>query len=249
MRAILTYHSVDHSGSAISVSPETFRGHVEWLASGAVPVLGVEALARAPADTAGVAITFDDGFENFAERAWPLLRDRGLPATLFVVADRVGGRNDWGHDASLGVPDLPLLGWEALGGLREDGVSIQSHGRSHRPLSGMSAPELEDEVTGSAEVLERRLGVRPTGFAYPYGEADARGRSAVADAYDWACTTELRPLEPAEQMHALPRLEARYFDDPDALRSWGSRAFRLKLRVRRGGRGVRRALSGPAWGS
>src|SRR5690606_37701023 len=60
MRAILTYHSIDESGSPISVSREAFRAHVRWLASGAVKVRPLAELVDARDGGDAVAITFDD---------------------------------------------------------------------------------------------------------------------------------------------------------------------------------------------
>jgi len=65
MRAILTYHSIDESGSVISVSESVFRGHVTWLARSAVRVVSIDTLMHLPADANAVALTFDDGFVNF----------------------------------------------------------------------------------------------------------------------------------------------------------------------------------------
>jgi peptidoglycan/xylan/chitin deacetylase (PgdA/CDA1 family) len=109
MRAILTYHSIDESGSAISISESVFRGHVSWLARGGVRVVSLDALMRLPADANAVALTFDDGFVNFGDIAAPLLADHGLPSTLFVVSDAVGKTNRWPGRADRGIPELPLL--------------------------------------------------------------------------------------------------------------------------------------------
>jgi peptidoglycan/xylan/chitin deacetylase (PgdA/CDA1 family) len=72
MRAILTYHSIDDSGSPISVAPEEFRAHVRWLGSGAVRVVPLAKLVTLPPDDDAVALTFDDAFENFSTIAAPL---------------------------------------------------------------------------------------------------------------------------------------------------------------------------------
>ena len=139
MRAVLTYHSIDDSGSSISVRPDAFERHVRWLASGRVQVMALDDLARSHSDAPAVALTFDDGFENFATHAAPLLRVHGFPATVFVVTDRVGedkrlewdgggganpstsglacvgaiggrGNRDWGPDANPPGPDADLSG-------------------------------------------------------------------------------------------------------------------------------------------
>ena len=96
MRAILTYHSIDASASPISVSKEVFASHVEWLATGRVRVTTVDELLRLPDSADAVALTFDDGFENFGEIAAPALARHALPSTLFIVSDYVGRTNAWG---------------------------------------------------------------------------------------------------------------------------------------------------------
>lgn len=243
MRAILTYHSVDPSGSVISVDERVFRRHADWLASGRVPVTSVRELLEAEDGSEGLALTFDDGFANFREVAWPILRERGLPATLFVVSSHAGGHNDWGGERSEGIPHLPLLSWDALGRLAEEGVTLGSHTSRHPRLPDLDPAGLEAEVAGSAEEIERRAGVRPEGFAYPYGAADADVGAAVRRVYDWACTTRLAPVGASDDRHLLPRLDAWYFRRPGQLEAWGTPAFRARLGVRRAARRVR-ALAG-----
>lgn len=241
MRAILTYHSVDGSGSPISVSPETFREHVAFLATGAVRVLGLADLLAAPADANAVALTFDDAFANFALEAWPQLREHRLPATLFVVSGHAGGTNDWGGRAQRGIPSLPLLGWDELGRLAEEGVTLGAHSRTHPDLRRLDDAALEDEVAGSAEVIGARTGRRPEAFAYPYGALDARVASAAAG-FRHACTTEMRALRPGDAPHRLPRLDAYYLRGRGRLARWGSTALSGYLRFRALARGLRSAL-------
>ena len=95
MRAILTYHSIDSSGSPISIDAQSFQRHVDFLASSKLKVVPLSEIVSDSVEDA-LAITFDDGVVNFAAQAWPRLRDRGLPATLFVVTGRVGKDNAWG---------------------------------------------------------------------------------------------------------------------------------------------------------
>lgn len=246
MRAILTYHSIDPSGSVVSVSPEVFRSHVDWLSRGEVRVVPVRRLLVLPPDAEAIAITFDDAFENFATLAWPLLRDAALPATLFVVTRRVGGHNDWNERAGgrHEIPELPLLDWEELGRLRDEGVEIGAHSRSHARLVGASRDLLRDEVDGSAEDLRRELGIEPEGFAYPYGEVDRPASEAVRRAYEYGCTTELRGLRAADEAcERLPRLDAYYFRGPGTLADWGTTRFHGRLWTRGRLRAVRRGLA------
>ncbi len=243
MRAILTYHSVDDSGSPISVSRAAFGEHAAFLASGAVRVLRIDALLAAPPDAQAVALTFDDAFLNFASEAWPLLKERGLPATVFVVSGHAGGTNAWGGRTQPGIPTLPLLDWDTLGRLAEEGVTLGAHSRTHPDLCHVDDGALADEVAGSAEAIRARTGRRPDVFAYPYGRLDARVERA-ATAFRYACTTEMRALRGAEAPHRLPRLDAYYLRGRGRLARWGTTTLAGYLRFRAAARGLRAALGG-----
>jgi peptidoglycan/xylan/chitin deacetylase (PgdA/CDA1 family) len=239
VRAILTWHSIDPSGSPISVSREEFGRQLEWLASGSVQVVELEQLPALPDDPGAVALTFDDGFASFATEAAPLLRRHGFPATLFVVTGRVGADNRWGDRADPGIPVLPLLDWDALGRLQEEGFRLGGHTRTHPRLPALSTPAIEEELGRAAEELERRLGRRPTAFAYPYGAVDGRTGELAARWYRLACTTELRGLGAAENPLRLPRLDAWYLRNPRRLAGFGSRRFRAWAWGRRQARRLR----------
>lgn len=244
MRAILTYHSIDESGSPISVSPEAFRAHVRWLASGAVRVVPLEDVLRHGDGQDAVAITFDDGFENFATHALPALHEAGLPVTVFVVAEHAGGANDWGGRHAPGVPALPLMSWETLARLRERGVTLGAHTRRHRDLTRVRGAALEDEVAGCVERMAAELGERPRTFAYPYGAVDETSATVVRDVFALACTTELRAMRDDEDRARLPRLDMFYFREAGQLEAWGRPSFRGRLWLRAQGRRVRRLVQG-----
>jgi peptidoglycan/xylan/chitin deacetylase (PgdA/CDA1 family) len=242
VKAILTYHSIDESQSAISISPDAFRRHVAWLASGAVQVVSLDALMALPADADAVALTFDDGFVNFAETAVPLLARHRLPATVFVVTEHIGGTNAWRGACAQDIPTLPLMDWPALGRMSDFGIAIGAHSRTHAHLTDIPESALADEIGGSAERIERELGVRPTAFAYPYGDVNERVALAAGN-FRWALTTELRTLAEREDAHTLPRLDMYYFRAGTWLEAYGSARFRQYLWVRSRARRVRAALA------
>lgn len=247
MRAILTWHSIDDSGSPISISRRQFLGQLEWLAGSGVPVTSVATLLASPPEDPGVALTFDDGFSNFAREAAPLLHERGWPSTVFVVAGHVGRQNDWGGARQQGIPTLPLMDWDTLGRLRQSGVTIAAHTRRHPRLDRITdAARLADELEGSARDIEAALGERPAGLAYPYGASTPGVRAAAAASFAWACTTDLRPLARREDRFRLPRLDAWYLREPRHLGPWGARRLRGWLRLRRAGRQFRAAVRGEA---
>ena len=245
MRGILTYHSIDPSGSPISVDEAAFRRHADWLASGAVEVVPLERILEAAPDGAdAVAITFDDAFRNTAELAWPLLRERGLPATVFVPTGRVGRDNSWGERAQPGIPARELCDWDAVATLAEEGLAVGSHTVSHAHLDRLGEAAMRAELEESAAELERRLGRRPTALCYPYGDCDERVVRLAAETYEIAVTTDLRVLGAAEHPLRLPRLDAFYYRSNRLLEAWNTWAFRRHLWLRASARRLRRA-AGP----
>ena len=244
LRAILTYHSIDDSGSPISLDAATFARHVEFLASGKVEVVPLERLAQVPDERHAAAITFDDGFDNFARLAWPLLRERRLPATLFVATARAGSDNAWSGSDVPGIPRLPLMDWSALRRLASEGLALGSHSRTHPRLTKSSPADLEHELAGSASDLEREIGARPRSFCYPYGDLDERVAAAARRHYTLGCTTELAALGAAPDPLLLPRLDAFYYRSPGRLEAWGSSSFRLHLGLRAAARRARAWLLG-----
>jgi peptidoglycan/xylan/chitin deacetylase (PgdA/CDA1 family) len=243
MKAILTYHSVDDSGSVISIDESAFRRHVKWLASGRVRVVPLDQLASLSNDADAVAITFDDGLESFGRIAAPLLADHGLPATLFVVTDAVGATNVWRGQRDAGIPIFPLLDWDALGQLATGGVALGAHTCTHLNLASASPDVAEREIVASRTRLARELGVAVSTFAYPYGGLSAAARDVVAREFRYGVTTRLATLAPADDPARLPRLDSYYLRAAGALEAWGTPRFRVRMGLLAGARSVRGSLT------
>jgi peptidoglycan/xylan/chitin deacetylase (PgdA/CDA1 family) len=246
MKATLTYHSIDDSGSPISVPESVFRTHAEWLARSGPPVVSIDRLLALPASESALAITFDDGFRNFATTAWPVLRDLGLPVTLYIPTAHVGRSNDWGGWDGHSIPELPLLDWEALARLAADGVTMGSHTCTHVQLPRLADAQVADELERSARTITERIGTRPTSLAYPYGAHDARTVRAAERVYEHAVTTELRVLSPGDSRCRLPRVDMFYMRTKGRMESWGSIRMRMYLRARAGARKCRQLVAGTA---
>src|SRR5690349_1670034 len=100
MLAILTYHSIDDSGSVVSIAPKTFVEQMRVLAESGFRGISLseamnyrEAHGRWPEKCA--VLTFDDGFANFYETAMPEIARHNFSATVFVISSHVEGHNDW----------------------------------------------------------------------------------------------------------------------------------------------------------
>ncbi len=245
MKAVLTYHSIDDSGSVISVSQTELARQLDDLRASGATVVPLETLRSLPDDAGAVAITFDDGFRNFAELALPVLADRQIPATVFIVADYVGSSNDWeSKDSRASVPTLPLMTWSELRSLGPD-IQIGAHGLSHKSLKALDPSLVEKELTGCARLMESELGKQPSTFAFPYGDFDDASLAAVGRHFRFACTTEFSVLSRDTNPHAIPRLDSFYFQESSRLRRFGSREFAAWVKVRRVARTARRRLTEP----
>ncbi len=242
MRGILTYHSIDSSGSPISIDTGAFERHVRWMSSGAVRVVSLSDILTVDDEEDAVAVTFDDAFLNFQREAWPRLRDAGLPATVFVVSDRVGADNRWGGRSEPGIPDLPLLDWDGIGEVAEQGATLGAHGATHASLPACGPEQLRAELSGCQDHIHRRTGVRPTTFCYPYGDHDHRVVDETRAVFELACTVRLRLLQGPQDPHRLPRLDAFYLRDEGRLEGFGSAAFARRVAGRAALRGVRAGL-------
>lgn len=163
---ILTYHRIGGgSPDELDLDPAMFADHVELL-SGADVVSLDEAAARLEAGDRSpcTVLTFDDGFSDVYRHAWPLMRGRRLPFTLFLATRYVGGRMRW--EGATAKSDGAGLTWEEVGEFVESGLcTLGNHTHSHVPPSDLTVAELD---TCSDEV-DTRLGIRPQHFAYPWG--------------------------------------------------------------------------------
>lgn len=244
MDVILTFHSIDASGSVVSYAPDEFRRLVEGLLEEGVRFVGIDEILRPPTDGRHRALlTFDDGFESVHEQALPVLSRLAVPALLYVVTDWVGRDNRWPTQGG-GLPTLRLMSWDALRELASAGFELGSHTANHVHLPELSDDECARELSDSRRRLQDELQRDVQHFAYPYGSHGAASVALVARHYATAATTKMRLLESRDDPHLLPRIDAYYLRDPERrLPLFGSRTRRY-LRFRAALRGIRTAVQG-----
>ena len=110
-----------------------------------------------------MSISFDDGYENVFTNAFPILKNLGLTATVFIVGDKKNvNRKELDNE-------LPLLNIEQIKILKQNGWEIGYHTKTHSNLSLMSNSELLEEIVTSKKNLEKKLGFSIKYFAYPRG--------------------------------------------------------------------------------
>lgn len=244
MRAVLTFHGIDDTGSVLSMTTREFASLLEALRTRGVSIVPLADLLEDRETGDRVALTFDDGFASVRHAALPILQDAGAPATLFLTTGHVGKDNRWaGQPAS--IPVFPMLAWGDVEALAAAGIAIEAHTVSHPRLRRLSDAAIEDELEGCDAEIARRLGRSPTAFAYPYGDLDARVVAAARRRYRCAVTTELAWL-PARGCDLLrvPRLDAFYLRSPAVQRRFGTAGFRAFMRARAAARGLRARFAG-----
>jgi peptidoglycan/xylan/chitin deacetylase (PgdA/CDA1 family) len=232
MRAILTFHSIDDTGSVLSYPPKTFDRLLLALQRSGIPLLDLDTLLR-PQTKTGVALTFDDGMRSVFTEALPILRSHSAPAHVFLTTGVVGLTNRWPSQPTA-TPLFEMLRWREIEALQDAGVHIEAHTESHPDLRRLSDDALREECERADETIASVLGIRPRYFAYPYGFNDTRVRSFTRERYVGSLTGEIRMLRHEEDPAALPRLETYYFRKEILFRNLDSIPTLAYISFRRG---------------
>jgi len=233
---ILIYHQIGAgSGRQMDLMPGAFRGHVDWLQSqGKFVGLG-DALSGADVlnSERNYVLTFDDGYADVYENAFPLLRDRGIPFTLYLTTGHI----------ETGIPlhegDRPLT-WDMVGEMVDSGlVTMGAHTHTHPDLRGMRIADVEMEIEQSNELIERRTGVTPRHFAYPKGYWDPQAEKVVRRHYQTAVLGAGLPVTAATDPYRVCRVAVQASDGQFFFTRKIRRGMRLEERVRSQVRGYR----------
>lgn len=165
---VLQYHHVStETPKSTSTSPALFERHLELIEQHKYKVISIEVLADAlrndkalPDKT--VVITFDDGYRSIFDTAYPMLKKRDWPFTVFV--------NTQAHDEH----QSSHMSWDELKTLSDNKVTIANHSHSHAFLIRAANVKPEqvyvDEIKKAEQRIEEKLGISYKLFAYPYGE-------------------------------------------------------------------------------
>ena len=161
---ILMYHRFgEDKYPSTNVRIAQFEEHLEILASGPYTVWPLEQIIShlqtgTPVPDRTVAITIDDAYLSVFEEAFPRLKERGFHATLFVATRPV--------DRTL----RNYMDWDQLREWQAAGFGIGSQTQTHPHMHRLSTEANREELQVSNERFLAELGIRPTLFAYPYGE-------------------------------------------------------------------------------
>lgn len=238
---ILMYHSVAEAPGPTSIAPRVFEAQMAALAASGLPVLRMDAVPDHLARGRGraVAITFDDGFRDFHDTAWPVLRRFGLPTIVYLPTDRIGGAEDW---AGAHRSPRPLMDWDQIRALAAEGADFGSHTATHPDLSRLDPDRAARELDRAAARIGAELGRRPAHFAPPYGASTPEIRRLIAARHATSVGTGLGIAAPGAARHDLPRIEMYYYRDAARWRAHLAHGGGAYLPLRRTLRRVRQAV-------
>ena len=244
---ILMYHSISDRGGATSIAPEVFAAQMAAIANAGVPVITLDDYlaareGRCELAPHSVILTFDDGFQDFADTAWPVMEGHGFRPIVYLPTSFVGGSEGWHGIAD---PPRPLMGWGTIRHLALQGVLFGSHTVSHPDLDALEPDELSAELDRSQSEIEDRLGAPARHFAPPYGIASDAVRAEIGTRYDTSVGTRLGQAGMSCDPFDLPRLEMFYFADPARWRAHLAGRGHAYLAARRGLRAVKGAVMKP----
>ncbi|KWV58680.1 hypothetical protein AS156_33655 [Bradyrhizobium macuxiense] len=213
---VLMYHRIAADGpeqlARYRVNPDDFAEQMLWLRRNGYHTINSEQLAwfvanNHPFEGRPLLITFDDGYLDFAEQAWPVLKSNDLSAEVFIVTDLVGARAEW--DASFGTP-APLMDADRIIALAGEGAMFGSHLARHPRTDRLSSAELAEELLRSRIQLETWLERPTSSLAAPFGCTDQRFRILAAECgYKAVFNTVERAAGLQDDLLDLPRIEVR----------------------------------------
>ena len=169
---ILCYHNLgEQAKGRMVMAASAFREQMKYLKVNGYHVISLREFVEftrlgRQLPQRSVVLTFDDGYKSFKQYAYPVLKELGFPATLFVYTDYVGaGRN--------------ALSWQDLRELAGDGFDVQAHSKTHGDLRRIAGEpdaqyqrRMQTELAQPQEQFQKNLGRRADIIAFPYGSWD-----------------------------------------------------------------------------
>jgi peptidoglycan/xylan/chitin deacetylase (PgdA/CDA1 family) len=165
MRSILLYHNISRTFSPYGsiVFPDNFKKHIKFIKNKGIKFLHPDEFFNSDS---GILLTFDDGFMDLYEFAFPILEEEAVPAIIFVVSGFAGKKNEW--DVTLGK-SFTHLSWEKIREMHRYGVTIGSHSHLHPDYSRSTADLIIKDMDTSFKIISEKIGERVKYLSYPFG--------------------------------------------------------------------------------
>jgi len=201
----------------LSVAPQQFTAQLAWLREAGYTSITLRELTLAlqmgyALPERPVVLTFDDGYRDAYEQAFPLLQEHGFVGTFFLITSM----------ADMGNPSY--VTWEQVSEMSAAGMEMQAHCYSHMDLRGRSVDYLVWQVLGAKEAIEARTHVPVRFFCYPSGKYDGRVMQVLHSAGYWAAVTLIEGVEQRSTApFELQRIRVRGGYDTETIASYVER--------------------------
>lgn len=207
---ILMYHYIseppddaDKYRTDLSISPDDFREQMAYLADNgfeavdlydlSLAITGKRDLPEKP-----VILTFDDGYRDNYENAFPILQEHGLSGTFFIVTQPIDDGN------------AVYMNWDMVEEMADAGMRIEPHSKTHADLSQRDREYIIFEALGSQETIAAHTGQTPRFFCYPGGRYDETTIEVISELNFWgAVTTAGGKWHGFNERYEWPRLRMR----------------------------------------
>ena len=180
---VLYYHSVRESAdNEVTITPELLRTQLQYIRDEGYVTLTLSELKayilnNSPIPAKSILITFDDGYMDNYDKAFPILKDLNMVATIFCITSNLDGSY--------------YLSKEAITEMSNYGIDIESHTVNHPKLNEMTYNEQLAELIESKKTLESITGKKIESIAYPFGDFNDDSIKAAKDAgYTLGFTTK-----------------------------------------------------------
>jgi peptidoglycan/xylan/chitin deacetylase (PgdA/CDA1 family) len=234
---ILIYHQVGTNlGREMEVTRQDFVSQLDWMqTSGRIVPFDAAVAARGTEGSDRLyALTFDDGYRDVYEIAWPLLRERQLPFLLYVTTAPVESQRPLNRDQAR------PLNWDQIGDMLTSGLlTLGAHTHNHPDLRRCAATEIEHELVTSDGIIEKRTSHLPRHFAYPWGYWSAHADAMIRARYETAALGGPVVSDPFTDDHLVSRLPVQRSDGFTFFKARMRNGLRLEERTRRRLRGYR----------
>lgn len=229
---LLVYHQIGAGlGREMEVPAAVFERQIEWLVANMSIVSLEEAWRRRAEPEADrlVVLTFDDGYDDMYKMAYPMLEQARLPFTLYLTT----------HPTESGEPLLPggkadPITWrqvEEMAG--SDLMTLGAHTHRHPDLRNVESGEIERDLDQCNDLIERRMGISPKHFCYPYGFWASQADKPIRDRYQTAVLGSGPSFDASTEPHLIPRVPIQLSDGFTWFVAKLRTGLRLEDRIRR----------------
>ncbi len=198
---VLMYHRFDNERHlTTSISKENFIQHINFIVNNNIKVRPLNELIGILNGERKISedltfITIDDAYRSFYEVGFPILKKNKIPFSIFISSKFISENQNSDY-----------MSWEMLKILSENDGLILNHSSSHKSLLDMSYEEIKEDIKQNQIIIDKKLGIQPKIFSYPYGESSNHVEKIIKNlGYSIAFSQHSAPITYSENKFRLPR--------------------------------------------